>query len=95
MFTQYRKLTEPLSDFLEKVFDQKGLVLHVGTSVKRRTEMVEKFNSEDDYVPYMVFSPRAGDVGLNLTATNHVVHFNRWWNPMVENQATNRGFCIG
>lgn len=95
VFTQYRELTGPLSDFLEKVFGRKGLVLHGGTSAKKRSEMVERFNSEDDYIPYMVLSLKAGGVGLNLTAANHVVHFDRWWNPAVENQATDRAFRIG
>jgi non-specific serine/threonine protein kinase len=55
---------------------------------------VEKFNGEE-YVPYMVLSLKAGGVGLNLTAANHVIHFDRWWNPAVENQATDRAFRIG
>jgi non-specific serine/threonine protein kinase len=56
--------------------------------------MVEKFNGES-YVPYMVLSLKAGGVGLNLTSANHVIHFDRWWNPAVENQATDRAFRIG
>jgi non-specific serine/threonine protein kinase len=56
--------------------------------------MVERF-SGDHYVPFMVLSLKAGGVGLNLTAANHVVHFDRWWNPAVENQATDRAFRIG
>jgi len=56
--------------------------------------LVDKFNG-DEYVPYMVLSLKAGGVGLNLTAANHVVHFDRWWNPAVENQATDRAFRIG
>jgi non-specific serine/threonine protein kinase len=54
---------------------------------------VEQFNTE--YVPFMVLSLKAGGVGLNLTAANHVVHFDRWWNPAIENQATDRAFRIG
>lgn len=69
-------------------------MLHGGTPVKDRNEMVKQFNSED-YVPYMVLSLKAGGVGLNLTAANHVIHFDRWWNPAVENQATDRAFRIG
>ncbi|MEG0513186.1 MAG: C-terminal helicase domain-containing protein, partial [Clostridia bacterium] len=57
-------------------------------------ELVERFNGEE-YVPYMVLSLKAGGVGLNLTAANHVIHFDRWWNPAVENQATDRAFRIG
>ena len=56
--------------------------------------MVEEFNSEE-YIPYMILSVKAGGTGLNLTAANHVIHFDRWWNPAVENQATDRAFRIG
>lgn len=95
VFTQYREMTGPLDDFLSGVFGRRGLVLHGGTPAKARTAMVERFNSESEYVPYMVLSLKAGGVGLNLTAANHVVHFDRWWNPAVENQATDRAFRIG
>ena len=94
VFTQFREMCDPLSEYLEKLFCRKGLVLHGGTSVKKRTELVEKFNGEE-YVPYMILSLKAGGVGLNLTAANHVIHFDRWWNPAVENQATDRAFRIG
>lgn len=94
VFTQFKEMTEPISDFLEKIFNRKGLVLHGGTSVKKRSEMVESFNGEE-YIPYMVLSLKAGGVGLNLTSANHVIHFDRWWNPAVENQATDRAFRIG
>lgn len=94
VFTQFRELTEPLSAFLADLFGKKGLVLHGGTPVKKRGELVAHFNSED-YIPYMVLSLKAGGVGLNLSAANHVIHFDRWWNPAVENQATDRAFRIG
>ena len=94
IFTQFREMTEPISDFLSGIFSKEGFVLHGGTPVKRRNEMVKEFNSEH-YVPYMVLSLKAGGVGLNLTAANHVIHFDRWWNPAVENQATDRAFRIG
>ncbi|MCK9267906.1 MAG: SWF/SNF helicase family protein, partial [Alkaliphilus sp.] len=71
-----------------------GFVFHGGTPVKKRNEMVREFNS-DKYIPYMVLSLKAGGVGLNLTAANHVIHFDRWWNPAVEDQATDRAFRIG
>ncbi|MDR1875407.1 MAG: SWF/SNF helicase family protein, partial [Synergistaceae bacterium] len=64
------------------------------TQVKKRGELVARFNGEE-YVPFMVLSLKAGGVGLNLTAANHVIHFDRWWNPAVENQATDRAFRIG
>ena len=87
-------MTEPLALFLGKIFKREGLVLHGQTPVKRRGELVDEFNGQD-YVPFMVLSLRAGGVGLNLTAANHVIHFDRWWNPAVENQATDRVFRIG
>ncbi len=94
VFTHFKEMTEPLSDFLCDVFQKEGFVLHGGTPVKRRGEMIEQFNGEH-YIPYMVLSLKAGGVGLNLTAANHVIHFDRWWNPAVENQATDRAFRIG
>ena len=94
IFTQFKEITKPLSDFLETVFEHKGLVLHGGIAVKNRKELVDKFQGEE-YVPFMVLSIKAGGVGLNLTAANHVIHFDRWWNPAVENQATDRAFRIG
>ena len=94
IFTQFREMAEPLSDFLKEIFSKEGFVLHGGTTVKKRNEMVKEFNGER-YIPYMVLSLKAGGVGLNLTAANHVIHFDRWWNPAVENQATDRAFRIG
>ncbi|MFL0195734.1 DEAD/DEAH box helicase [Clostridium sp. WILCCON 0269] len=94
VFTQFKEMTEPIAEFLEGIFNRKGLVLHGGTSIKKRSKMVEEFNGEE-YIPYMVLSLKAGGVGLNLTAANHVIHFDRWWNPAVENQATDRAFRIG
>ena len=94
VFTQFRQMTEPLNRFLKTVFHREGLVLHGGTPVTKRKELVERFQG-DEYVPFMVLSIKAGGVGLNLTAANHVIHFDRWWNPAVENQATDRAFRIG
>lgn len=94
IFTQFRELTKPLSQFLKGVFHREGMVIHGGISAKKRTELVERFQGEE-YLPYMVLSIKAGGVGLNLTAANHVIHFDRWWNPAVENQATDRAFRIG
>jgi non-specific serine/threonine protein kinase len=94
VFTQFREMCGPLSDYLEVLFDKKGLVLHGGTPVKKRAELVDNFNGAE-YVPFMVLSLKAGGVGLNLTGANHVIHFDRWWNPAVENQATDRTFRIG
>ena len=94
VFTQFREITDPLSEFLRGIFGRQGLVLHGGTPVGKRKGIVARFQDED-YVPYMVLSLKAGGVGLNLTAANHVIHFDRWWNPAVENQATDRAFRIG
>jgi non-specific serine/threonine protein kinase len=94
VFTQFREMTEPLAGFLTKVFGRSGLVLHGGTPVKKRQGMVESFQ-ENDRIPFMVLSLKAGGIGLNLTAASHVIHFDRWWNPAVENQATDRAYRIG
>ncbi|MFU8819802.1 MAG: DEAD/DEAH box helicase [Desulfurivibrio sp.] len=95
IFTQFRELTEPLSHFLAAIFGRPGLLLHGGTAVGKRRQLVESFQNENDYIPFMVLSLKAGGVGLNLTEANHVIHFDRWWNPAVENQATDRAFRIG
>jgi len=94
LFTQFREMTEPLAGFLEEVFGRSGLVLHGGTPIKKRQNLVRLFQ-EDDRIPFMVLSLKAGGTGLNLTAASHVIHFDRWWNPAVENQATDRAFRIG
>ncbi|MCL2054312.1 MAG: DEAD/DEAH box helicase [Oscillospiraceae bacterium] len=94
IFTQFKEMTKPICDYLEEAFGRKGLLLHGGTMIKNRGELVKSFNGEE-YVPFMVLSVKAGGVGLNLTAANHVIHFDRWWNPAVENQATDRAFRIG
>ena len=94
VFTQFRELTGHLDDYLAEVFGRRGGVIHGGVPVKERTAIVERFQSES-YVPYLVLSVKAGGTGLNLTKANHVIHFDRWWNPSVENQATDRAFRIG
>ena len=94
VFTQFKEMTNPLKIFLESIFEHKGYVLHGGTKISKRQVIVDSFQGED-YVPFIVLSIKAGGVGLNLTKANHVVHFDRWWNPAVENQATDRAFRIG
>ena len=94
IFTQFRETTAPLAAFLGSVFGRAGLVLHGETAVTKRQELVRRFQ-EDDNVPFFVLSLKAGGAGLNLTAASHVIHFDRWWNPAVENQATDRAFRIG
>ncbi|HLE12757.1 MAG: hypothetical protein A2504_09605 [Bdellovibrionales bacterium RIFOXYD12_FULL_39_22] len=94
VFTQFQEMTEPLSNFLAQIFGQEGLVLHGKTAVKKRKELVGKFQREDG-PPFFVLSLKAGGVGLTLTQASHVIHFDRWWNPAIENQATDRAFRIG
>ncbi len=94
VFTQFREVTAPLAAFLSSVFGRPGLVLHGETEVKKRKELVRRFQ-EDEGAGFFVLSLKAGGSGLNLTAASHVVHFDRWWNPAVENQATDRAFRIG
>ena len=94
VFTQFREMCEPLAQALESVFERKGHIIHGGISAKTRSKIVEHFQSEA-YVPFLVVSLKAGGVGLNLTSANHVIHYDRWWNPAVENQATDRVFRIG
>jgi non-specific serine/threonine protein kinase len=94
VFTQFRELTAPLAAFLAEVFGRPGLVLHGDTPVKKRRELVERFQSDEE-LPFFVLSLKAGGSGLNLTAASHVVHFDRWWNPAVEDQASDRAFRIG
>jgi len=94
VFTQFREIADPLAAFLAEVFGRPGLILHGGTPVGRRRGLVEEFQREDG-PPFFVLSLKAGGTGLNLTAAGHVIHFDRWWNPAVENQATDRAFRIG
>jgi superfamily II DNA or RNA helicase len=94
VFTQFTEVIEPLDELLKGIFNAPGLMLSGATSVRKRAEIVERFQSSE-YVPYLILSLKAGGVGLNLTAANHVIHFDRWWNPAVENQATDRAFRIG
>ena len=94
VFTQFREMTGPLSEHLGRVFGRAGLVLHGQTPVRERMTLVERFQT-DETIPFFVLSLRAGGTGLNLTAASQVIHFDRWWNPAVENQATDRAFRIG
>src|SRR5262249_22110676 len=94
LFTQFREITGPLAAFLGRVFGRPGVVLHGQTAVRSRKALVQRFQ-DDEAVPFFVLSLKSGGSGLNLTAASHVVHFDRWWNPAVENQATDRAFRIG
>jgi superfamily II DNA or RNA helicase len=94
VFTQFREMTAPLAAHLATIFGRPGLVLHGGTPVGQRQKLVEDFQRIDG-PPFFVLSVKAGGTGLTLTAASHVIHFDRWWNPAVENQATDRAFRIG
>jgi non-specific serine/threonine protein kinase len=94
VFTQFREACEPLAGFLAGAFGRPGLVLHGNTAVADRSALVRRFQDDDD-VPFFVLSLKAGGTGLTLTAASHLLHFDRWWNPAVEDQATDRAFRIG
>ena len=94
IFTQYKEMTPHLDEMLRTVFGRRGLVISGEVKVKERTRLVDQFNG-DAYVPYMILTIKAGGTGLNLTRANHVILFDRWWNPAVESQAVDRAFRIG
>jgi superfamily II DNA or RNA helicase len=94
VFTQFKEIIPPVEKLLGAGFGRPGLVLHGETPVAKRKELVKKFQ-EDERTPFFVLSIKAGGAGLNLTSASHVVHFDRWWNPAVENQATDRAYRIG
>lgn len=94
VFSQFKEMTDPIAFFLSEIFGRSGLVLSGDTAVSKRKSIVETFQQVDG-PPYAVLTLKAGGIGLNLTAASHVVHFDRWWNPAVENQATDRAYRIG
>lgn len=94
VFTQFREIIPALSEHLSHIFGQEGLTLHGQTAIKERAKLVDAFQQEQGY-PFFVLSLKAGGTGLNLTNASHVIHFDRWWNPAVENQATDRAYRIG
>ncbi len=94
VFSQYAETVQPIAAFLGSIFGREGCVLTGATAVKSRQDLVARFQG-DETVPFFVLSLKAGGTGLNLTAASHVVHFDRWWNPAVESQATDRAFRIG
>lgn len=94
IFTQFAEMGGIIKRYLEAVFGMETFFLHGGVPKKRRDYMVEKFQS-DDGPPFFILSLKAGGTGINLTNANHVFHFDRWWNPSVENQATDRAYRIG
>jgi SNF2 family DNA or RNA helicase len=95
IFTQFAEMGQMLADYLPKVFGAATQFLHGGTPAKMRDQMVKRFQEDEHAPPIFILSLKAGGTGLNLTRANHVFHFDRWWNPAVENQATDRAFRIG
>lgn len=95
IFTQFREMGEMLCAALEDEWGWRPAFLHGGMSAKARGEMVEAFQAGRTESPVLVLSLRAGGVGLNLTRASHVFHYDRWWNPAVEDQATDRAYRIG
>ncbi|SDC77334.1 SNF2-related protein [Geotoga petraea] len=94
IFTQYVQMGKILKKMLEDKFNKKILFFHGGLNSKQREDLIDKFNNDED-IPVMIVSLKAGGTGLNLTAANHVIHYDLWWNPAVENQATDRVYRIG
>ena len=94
VFSQFRETIAPLHALLQAVFGRPGLMLHGDTPIRERTKLVARFQ-DDPEACFFVLSLKAGGTGLNLTAAAHVVHFDRWWNPAVEDQATDRAYRIG
>ncbi|MBR2313472.1 MAG: hypothetical protein IKA55_01320, partial [Akkermansia sp.] len=94
IFTQYRSMMEPLHDFLAGIFGAPGLVLHGGTPIAERRKLVQQFQHPGG-PPFFLLSLKAAGTGLTLTRARHVIHFDRWWNPAVENQASDRAYRIG
>ncbi len=95
LFSQFAEMGGLLQKHLQETFGREVLFLHGGVPKPKRDVMVERFQAEGDGPRLFILSLKAGGTGLNLTAANHVFHFDRWWNPAVENQATDRAFRIG
>ncbi|MDQ1254127.1 MAG: hypothetical protein QG646_3347 [Euryarchaeota archaeon] len=95
IFTQFAEMGRMIKEHLQASFGCEVIFLHGGVPRKQRDRMIERFQEGKEYLPIFVLSLKAGGTGLNLTGANHVFHFDRWWNPAVENQATDRAFRIG
>ncbi|MBV9678744.1 MAG: SWF/SNF helicase family protein, partial [Acidobacteriaceae bacterium] len=95
IFSQYAEMGKMLQRHLQETFAREALFLHGGVPKKQRDRMVERFQTESNGPSFFILSLKAGGTGLNLTRANHVFHFDRWWNPAVENQATDRAFRLG
>jgi SNF2 family DNA or RNA helicase len=95
IFTQFAEMGELLTEYLPRTCGAASQFLHGGTPAKTRDQMVKRFQEDEHAPPVFILSLKAGGTGLNLTRANHVFHFDRWWNPAVEDQATDRAFRIG
>ena len=95
IFTQFAELGKLLQKHLQSTLQRETLLLYGGSSKKQREAMIDRFQNDPQGPRIFILSLKAGGVGLNLTRANHVFHFDRWWNPAVENQATDRVFRIG
>src|SRR5712691_8762848 len=95
VFTQYAEMGRLLQHFLGEALDREVFFLHGGTPMAERDRLVSEFQNDANGPPVFILSLKAGGTGLNLTRANHVFHFDRWWNPAVEDQATDRAFRIG
>lgn len=95
IFTQFREMGAMLAPMLAHHLGKQVLFLHGGTTQAQRQQMIDTFQRAEGTYPILLLSLKAGGVGLNLTAATHVFHFDRWWNPAVENQATDRAYRIG
>ena len=95
IFSQFAEMGDILQRHIQDTFGKEAMFLHGGVSRRQRDRMVERFQDTRNGPPVFILSLRAGGTGLNLTAANHVFHYDRWWNPAVENQATDRAFRIG
>jgi len=95
IFTQFTEWGNLLQPYLEKKLGVDVMFLSGSTKIEKRQEMVDRFQNDPQGPPIFILSLKAGGTGLNLTKANHVFHFDRWWNPAVENQATDRAFRIG
>jgi SNF2 family DNA or RNA helicase len=93
IFTQFVDMGQMIQAYLEQELKQKAFFLHGGTTKSKRDQMITQFQEGETNI--FILSLKAGGTGLNLTAANHVIHFDRWWNPAVENQATDRAHRIG
>ncbi len=95
IFTQFTEMGTMLKQHLQETFGREALFLHGGVPKKQRDRMIEHFQQDDSGAQFFILSLKAAGTGLNLTRANHVFHYDRWWNPAVENQATDRAFRIG